>query len=110
MAYADPDDLPAMIIKPTTKLDYGFALEVGAILGLRTMGLNAGIEGRTGPKDPVADTGFADLRIGFNVPTSDQGDAAIAISVPLRDGTHATTVSVSGDWSMLLGALQSVVP
>ncbi|MCC7537513.1 MAG: hypothetical protein IT379_14915 [Deltaproteobacteria bacterium] len=95
-------------------VDWGASLELAILTGPANTLLSVGVEGRWRTSDSIAlpplfDSGmdYADLRIGLSVPLSDGTALGVGLGIPIDDNeAREPMLTVSGDWSLLLGALQ----
>jgi hypothetical protein len=89
----------------TSSFDFAAGVETGVIAGVKTFRLNAGVEGRYSKNAAAnADTNFADIKIGVDIPLSDGTKLGAVVSIPAA-GSHGTILSLSGNWNSLLGGL-----
>lgn len=93
--------------KTNYALDWGLGLEFGSETDARTTKGSVGLEGRAGGFDTgTGDTKYMDLLLGVTVPFSVGSGISIGLAIPMvqpRDAGRKPTLSISGDWELLLG-------
>ncbi|HLL84789.1 MAG TPA: hypothetical protein VK420_19125, partial [Longimicrobium sp.] len=85
---------------PVWSVDYGVAVEWGAIANIQSFRFGVGLEGRRSMGAAgVADTNFTDLKLGLGIPLSDRSTISVGFSLPLgANNPHAPVLTMSGDW------------
>jgi hypothetical protein len=96
-------------------VDWGGSLAATFATGQGQTEVSLGLEGRERTSDeggveltPLFEDGmdFVDLRIGVSVPVSESAALGVGIALPLDDtDQRSPTLTVTGDWSVLLSAL-----
>jgi hypothetical protein len=92
---------------PVWSVDYGVAVEWGAIANIQSFRFGVGLEGRRAMGAAgVADTNFTDFKLGLGIPLSNRSTISVGFSIPLgANNPHAPVLTMTGDWSLLLADL-----